>query len=72
MINHYLCAALIRERHSILPAENVVVAGLLPNACTSLVRRDSNTREYEIALAPSEEQDRPAGPELLSLPAGCR
>ena len=37
-----------------------------------LVGCDSGTREYEIALVPSEEQDRPAGLELLSLPAGCR
>jgi RimJ/RimL family protein N-acetyltransferase len=62
----------IRRFTALVAAENVAVAGLLRNACASLVRRDSSTREYEIALVPSEEQDRPAGLELLSLPAGCR
>jgi RimJ/RimL family protein N-acetyltransferase len=62
----------IRRFTALVAAENVAMAGLLRNACASLVRRDSSTREYEIALVPSEEQDRPAGLELLSLPAGCR
>ena len=57
---------------ALVAPENVAVAGLLSKACTSLVRRDSRSLEYEIALVPSEEQDRPAGLELLSLPAGCR
>ena len=53
-------------------AENVAVAGLLSKAHASLVGRDSSTLEYEIALVPSQEQDRPAGLERLILPAGCR
>ena len=36
-------------------------AGLLRNVCTGLVRRGSSTLEHEIALAPSEEQDRDPG-----------
>jgi hypothetical protein len=37
------------------------VAGLLRNVCARLVRRGSNTLEYEIALVASEEQDRDRG-----------
>jgi RimJ/RimL family protein N-acetyltransferase len=50
----------IRRFTALVAAENEAVAGLLRNASASLVRRDSDTREYEIALVPSEEQDRPA------------
>ena len=62
----------IRRFTAMVAADNVAVAGLLSNACASLVRRDSRSLEYEIALVPGEEQDHPAGPELLSFPAGCR
>ena len=62
----------IRRFTALVAAENVAVAGLLRNACASLVGRDSSTLDYEIALVPSQEQDRPAGLEPLSLPAGCR
>ena len=57
---------------ALVAAENVAVARLLRNMCARLTGRESNTLEYEIALVPSDEQDRPAGLELLSLPAGCR
>jgi RimJ/RimL family protein N-acetyltransferase len=62
----------IRRFTALVAAENVAVAGLLRTACASLVGRDSSTLDYEIALVSSQEQDRPAGPEPLSLPAGCR
>ena len=62
----------IRRFTADVAAENVAVAGLLSKAHASLVGRDSGTLEYEIALVPSEERDRPAGLEPLSLPAGCR
>jgi RimJ/RimL family protein N-acetyltransferase len=62
----------IRRFTALVAAENVAVAGLLRNASASLVRRDSGTREYEIALIPSEEQDPPAGLELPGLPAERR
>ena len=62
----------IRRFTALVSADNVAVAGLLRNACASLVGRDSSTLEYEITLVPSEEQDRPAGLELPGPPAGCR
>ena len=62
----------IRRFTALVAADNVTVAGLLRNARASLVGRDSSTLDYEIALVPSQEQDRPAGLEPLSLPAGCR
>jgi RimJ/RimL family protein N-acetyltransferase len=62
----------IRRFTALVAAEDVAVAGLLRNASASLVRRDSGTREYEIALVPSEEQDPPAGLELPGLPAERR
>ena len=46
---------------ALVAADNVAAAGLLRNACASLVRRGSNALEYEIALVPSEEQDRGRG-----------
>ena len=57
---------------ALVAAENAAVAVLLSKACASLVHRDSRSLEYEIALLPIEKQDRPAGLELPSLPAGCR
>jgi RimJ/RimL family protein N-acetyltransferase len=46
---------------ALVAAENVAVAGLLRNACASLVRRESGTLEYEITLIPGEEQDHDQG-----------
>ena len=46
---------------ALVAAENVAVAGLLRNMCASLVRRESNTLQYEITLVPSEEQDHDQG-----------
>ena len=43
----------IRRFTALVAAENVAVAGLLRNACASLVGRDSSTLDYEIALVPS-------------------
>ena len=62
----------IRRFTADVAAENVAVAGLLSKTHASLAGRDSGTLEYEIALVPSQEQDRPAGPEPHNLPAGCR
>jgi RimJ/RimL family protein N-acetyltransferase len=42
---------------ALVASENVAVAGLLRSMRASLVRRESNTLEYEIPLAPGEEQD---------------
>ena len=39
---------------ALVAAENVAVAGLLRNACASLVGRESDTLEYEISLVPAE------------------
>jgi RimJ/RimL family protein N-acetyltransferase len=46
---------------ALVAADNVAVAGLLRNVCASLVRRGSGILEYEIALVPSEEQNRNRG-----------
>ncbi len=46
---------------ALVAAENVAVAGLLRNVCASLVRRESNTLQYEITLVPNEEQDHDQG-----------
>jgi RimJ/RimL family protein N-acetyltransferase len=46
---------------ALVAAENVAVAGLLRNVCASLVRRESNTLQYEITLVPDEEQDHDQG-----------
>jgi RimJ/RimL family protein N-acetyltransferase len=46
---------------ALVAADNVAVAGLLRNVCASLVCRGSGILEYEIALVPSEEQDRDRG-----------
>ena len=46
---------------ALVAAENAAVAGLLRNMCASLVRRESNTLQYEITLVPSEEQDHDQG-----------
>jgi RimJ/RimL family protein N-acetyltransferase len=40
----------IRRFTALVAADNVAVAGLLRNMCASLVRRESNTLEYEISL----------------------
>jgi len=58
----------IRRFTALVAAENVAVAGLLRNASASLVRGDSSTREYEIALVLSEEQDRPKCPSETTEP----
>ena len=50
----------IRRFTALVAAENAAVAGLLRDVCQP-VRRESGTREYEIALVPSGEQDAPAG-----------
>ena len=47
----------IQRFTALVAAENVAVAGLLRNMRASLVRRESATLEYEIPLAPGEEQD---------------
>jgi RimJ/RimL family protein N-acetyltransferase len=46
---------------ALVAAENVAVTGLLRNVCASLVRRESNTLQYEITLVPNEEQDHDQG-----------
>jgi hypothetical protein len=51
----------IRRFTALVAAENVAVAGLLRNMSASLVRRESNTLEYEITLASSEEHDHDRG-----------
>jgi RimJ/RimL family protein N-acetyltransferase len=58
----------IRRFTALVAAENVAVTGLLRNASARLVRRDCNTREYEMALGPSEEQDRPKWPSETTEP----
>lgn len=40
---------------ALIAADNVAMAGLLRNMCASLVRRESNTLEYEISLVPAAE-----------------
>jgi hypothetical protein len=40
---------------ALVAADNVAMAGLLRNMCASLVRRESNTLEYEISLVPAAE-----------------
>ena len=104
MINHYLGAAQIRERHSILLAEAKTARQARPTrprrprarsapAGTQIVLRDGShvlVRQVQCGDAPlladgfadhhdhealgalvsSEEQDRSAGLELLSLAAG--
>jgi RimJ/RimL family protein N-acetyltransferase len=41
----------IRRFTALVAADNAAVAGLLRNMCASLVRRESDTLEYEISLA---------------------
>ena len=43
----------IRRFTALVAADNVAVARLLRNMSASLIRRESNTLEYEIMLAPS-------------------
>jgi RimJ/RimL family protein N-acetyltransferase len=50
---------------ALVAADNVAVAGLLRSMCASLVRREFDTLEYEIALAPREEGDHERGALLL-------
>jgi RimJ/RimL family protein N-acetyltransferase len=46
---------------ALVAADNVAMAGLLRSMCASLVRRESDTLEYEIPLAPCKEGDHERG-----------
>jgi RimJ/RimL family protein N-acetyltransferase len=51
----------IRRFTALVAADNAAMIRLLRNMGASLVRRESNTLEYEVALAPSEEHGHSGG-----------
>ena len=58
--------------NALVAAENVVVAGLLSKAGAQHGRRVRPRRQPPFRYAAQQEQDRPAGVNSRSLPAGCR
>jgi RimJ/RimL family protein N-acetyltransferase len=51
----------IRRFTALVAADNAAMASLLRNMSASLARREPNTLQYEITLAPSEDHDHSRG-----------